>query len=132
MEEEFLKNIFEKVKEKSTDQHIINNKSVRFFAAKVTPKKIGCFVSIWKRENGECTPYSAADKIDCYVIYTEDKNSKGCFIFPEQILLENGILSSRNKKGKLGFRLYPSWCKADNVTAKKTQEWQQEYFLILG
>ncbi|MEQ9115516.1 MAG: MepB family protein [Rickettsiales bacterium] len=132
MEEKFLKNIVEKVKARSTDLHNVNNKSVRFFTAKVTPKKIGWFVSIWKRVNGECTPYSAVDKIDYYVIYTEDQSGQGCFIFPEQVLLENGILSSTSKKGKLGCRLYPSWCKADNSTATKTQDWQKKYFFEIS
>ena len=45
------------------------------------------------------------------------------FYFQENIFSKNG------KGGKRGIRVYPSWDKAVNAQAQKTQQWQLNYFL---
>ena len=46
-----------------------------------------------------------------------------------KILEEKGYLQSQSKKGKLGFRVYPSWDKTENKQAQRTQNWQLNYFI---
>jgi len=101
--------------------------------AKITPKKIGQFVTLWKRNtNGETTPYVESDKVDLFVINVQGGAGKGQFIFPKSILMQKGIVSNYIKEGKRGFRVYPPWSLPTNKTAQSTQIWQLEYFLEFG
>ena len=101
--------------------------------AKITPKKMGQFVSLWKRDaNGETTPYEESDKVDLFVINVQEESHKGQFIIPKAVLLEKGVVSHCTKEGKRGFRVYPPWSGPTNKTALSTQKWQLEYFLKLG
>ncbi|GIO23901.1 hypothetical protein J11TS1_24820 [Oceanobacillus sp. J11TS1] len=58
-----------------------------------------------------------------------DKDLKGQFIFPKSLLLDKGILRTVDNKGKMAIRVYPSWEKSLNNSAKKTQAWQAPYFM---
>jgi len=101
--------------------------------AKITPKKIGQFVTLWKRnENGETTPYDEYDKVDLFVINIQEGPHIGQFIFPKSALMEKGIVTHYKKEGKRGFRVYPPWSLPTNKTAQSTQKWQLEYFLDFG
>lgn len=101
--------------------------------AKITPKKIGLFVTLWKRSaNGETTPYEETDKVDLFVINTQEGPHRGQFVFPKDVLMEKGIVSHLKKEGKRGFRIYPPWSRPVNKTAKATQKWQLEYYLEIG
>lgn len=105
---------------------------ITYRKAKVTPKKIGCFVALWKRDGfGKTIPYDVSDSFDYYFIEIEDENKHGIFIFPKAVLVQYKILSSE-KEGKRGFRLYPNWCTNLNTTAQKTQNWQLPYFVDLN
>ena len=42
--------------------------------------------------------------------------------------MDKGIYSSINKKGKMGFRVYPDWDNPESLEASKTKEWQIKYF----
>lgn len=72
--------------------------------AKITPKKIGQFVTLWKRnENGITVPFDIKDNFDisdCVKAYD----------------------------GKRGFRVYPKWDIPTNKQAIETQKWQLDYF----
>lgn len=57
----------------------------------------------------------------------KDENKEGIFKFPKDVLVSKGIISDA-KRGKMAFRVYPSWEVALNTTAFKTQEWQVKYF----
>lgn len=108
----------------------INNLKTVLRSSKITPKKIGQFVTLWKRDNqGVTTPYSQSDHIDLVIINSRKGNLFGQFIFPMSILIKHKILSSHTSKGKRGFRVYPPWDKAINNQAVKTQSWQLEFFL---
>ncbi|RAJ12489.1 MepB family protein [Arenibacter echinorum] len=101
--------------------------------AKITPKKIGQFVTLWKRnENGQTTPYDESDKVDLFVINIQEGPHIGQFVFPKAALIEKGIVSYNKKEGKRGFRVYPPWSQPTNITAQSTQKWQLEYFLEIG
>ncbi|WP_198329953.1 MepB family protein, partial [Psychrobacter cibarius] len=43
----------------------------------------------------------------------------------------SNILQSHFTKGKMGIRVYPSWDKPTSNTAKKTQNWQLDYFFVV-
>jgi hypothetical protein len=111
----------------------LNELSVRFRKAKITPTKIGQFVTLWKRlESGVIAPFENTDSIDLVIINVIHDNQYGQFIFPKSVLCEQGILTVNNKEGKRGFRVYPPWDKTTNKQAIKTQNWQLNYFLDLS
>jgi hypothetical protein len=108
----------------------LNDLSITFRAAKITPTKIGQFVTLWKRNlEGITEPFNISDAIDFAIICTRREADFGAFIFPKSVLQEKGVLSVDNKEGKRGFRVYPPWDIAINKQAKQTQEWQLKYFL---
>jgi hypothetical protein len=97
--------------------------------AKITPKKIGQFVTFWKRPNqGEIAPLDDTDNFDFYIINVSSKIRIGQFVFPKSILIKKGIISTEKKEGKRGFRVYPSWDLPLSKQAQKTQKWQLDYF----
>ena len=101
--------------------------------AKITPKKVGQFVTFWKRnENGPIEPFEENDKIDFYVVNVRTENRFGQFVFPKSVLIGKGIISSGKKEGKRAFRVYPSWDIAKNKQAERTQNWQLSYFYEIG
>jgi len=108
----------------------LNTKKIIFRVAKITPTKIGQFVTIWKRnQESITTPFEYTDAFDFIIIVTRKENQVGQFIFPKSILLDRGIVSGSNKEGKRGIRVYPPWDKTESKQAKNTQQWQLNYFL---
>ena len=110
--------------------YIIDGKKIIERTAKITPKKIGQFVTCWKRNaKGITEPFKYSDDFDFFIIKVFDKNSAGYFKFPKAVLVKNGIVSTEKKDGKRGFRVYPSWSKPTNKQAIKTQYWQLKHFV---
>ena len=110
----------------------LNSLDVKFRSAKITPKKIGQFVTLWKRiADGPTQPYDAKDSVAFFVISVRRDNHFGQFVFPKAVLIEKSIFSLNGSGGKRGIRVYPPWDKAENSQAKKTQKWQLQYFLDL-
>ncbi|MBG6111479.1 hypothetical protein H4V97_000996 [Flavobacterium sp. CG_23.5] len=108
----------------------LNGLSIKFRTAKITPTKIGQFVTLWKRiEKGPIQPFDITDSIDRFVISTRKDNRFGQFIFPKSVLCEQGVISTNNKEGKRAIRVYPPWDKTTNKQAQKTQKWQLDFFL---
>lgn len=108
----------------------VNNQSVLFRSAKITPTKIGQFVTLWKRiDNGPIQPFDVSDGINLFIISTRKDNSLGQFIFPKSVLHDKGIISTNNIGGKRAIRVYPPWDETLNKQAQKTQQWQLDYFL---
>lgn len=111
----------------------LNDYSIICRTAKVTPKKTGQFVTFWKRDaEGITTPFDENDAFDFYVINVIASNEMGQFVFPKALLIDKGIISTSEKEGKRGFRVYPSWDKVSSKQAIKTQQWQLNYFIRLG
>jgi len=46
-------------------------------------------------------------------------------------LVEKHILSSKNREGKRGFRVYPIWDLPISKQAMRTKLWQNDYFIDL-
>lgn len=114
----------------SACQFELDGTAVLFRLAKITPTKIGQFVTFWKRSNkGTIAPYEVADAIDFFIINTKSKNEFGQFIFPRLVLAEQGIISTHLKEGKRVMRVYPPWDLPSSKQAQKTQQWQLPYFL---
>lgn len=98
--------------------------------AKKTPKKAGYFVAFWcKNEINKNRPFNFDESKDKLIINILDRSKKGQFIFPKELLVKKGIISSEKHKGKMAIRVYPSWEQNLNKTAVSTQKWQIPYFL---
>lgn len=98
--------------------------------AKITPKKIGQFVTIWKRNSaGITTPFHESDTFDFIVITVWKEENFGQFVFPKSVLIQKRIVATAEKDGKRGIRVYPPWDLPTSKQAIKTQTWQLNYFL---
>ncbi|MGO4272884.1 MepB family protein, partial [Paenibacillus sp. TAF58] len=65
----------------------INSLFIRFRIAKITPTKVGQFVTLWHRiEDGTIQPYDVSDPVDYFVISTRQGTNFGQFIFPKHVL----------------------------------------------
>jgi hypothetical protein len=130
-----LKNI-EQEKESSTYAACtfdLNGFKILYREAKITPTKIGLFVTIWKRNNDVVTkPFDVKDDIDFVIISCRVGNNFGLFVFPKKVLGEKKIFTQNSIGGKRGIRVYPPWSKTENKQAKQTQAWQVEYFLEMN
>jgi hypothetical protein len=108
----------------------LDQSTVIFRSAKTTPKKVGQFVTLWKRnQEGETQPYDLSDTVDLILITTFVEHQMGHFIFPKSVLFQQGILSGKLQQGKRGFRVYPPWDFPNSTQAQKSQKWQNNYFL---
>lgn len=111
----------------------LDDRKITFRKAKITPKKIGQFVTLWKRNaNGQTEPYSVTEPVDFYIIASEKDQNRGFFLFPKAVLAEKGILTQNGKEGKRGFRVYPAWDIPENKQAEKTKNWQNSFFIDLN
>ncbi|UKS30001.1 MepB family protein [Paenibacillus sp. HWE-109] len=107
-----------------------NSHFIRFRVAKITPTKVGQFVTLWQRIGaGKPQPYDVSEPVEFFVISTRDGNKFGQFVFPKNVLLHRNIISNKGEGGKRGMRVYPSWDKPTSLQAQKTQTWQLAYFL---
>lgn len=108
----------------------INQTHIKFRKSKLTPKKIGQFVTFWKRNSDkETVPFDINDDFDFYIIAIEENNNSGFFIFPKTILEKENLISSKQKIGKRGFRIYADWHFPNSKQAEKTKLWQTQFFI---
>lgn len=111
----------------------LKNKKFHYRQAKVTPIKIGAFVTFWQRDqSGPIQPYASTNDFDFLVIAVQEKAYSGFFIFSKEILVEKKYVSLHGHGGKLGFRVYPSWVIAENKQALQSQAWQKLYFVDMN
>ncbi|MEU3191732.1 MepB family protein [Streptomyces sp. NPDC006992] len=109
----------------------LDDRSVRFRAARTTPTKVGQFVTVWQRsDEGPIRPFDTDDGVDLFVISSRDEGF-GQFVFPREVLSERNIISRDGVGGKRGFRVYPPWVTTTNRQARSAQAWQTNYFLSL-
>lgn len=111
----------------------VGRASARFRVGKLTPTKVGLFVTVWRRlPGGSTAPFPAEDNIDLLVVAAREGPHFGQFVFPKAALVEQGIISVDGVGGKRGFRVYPPWSATDNPQARRSQKWQCVFFLELG
>ena len=116
-------------KEYNACSYELNGSNIISRNGKITPKKVGQFVTFWKRNgNGPIEPFNEKDKIDFYTVNVRTEKEFGQFVFPKSILIKKGIISTANKEGKRAFRVYPTWDIAMSKQAERTQKWQLKYF----
>jgi len=107
----------------------MNNRRIALRVGKITPTKVGQFVTLWKRiGKGPIMPYDMSDSIDLFVVTVRSNNHFGQFVFPKSVLYAKGVVSKDGKGGKRAMRIYPAWDVTDNPQAKRTQAWQLNYF----
>ncbi len=110
----------------------LNGNSIQHRVSKITPTKIGQFVTIWKRnKDGITQPFDILDDIDFIIITSKCGDNFGQFLFPTSVLADKGIITKNGKEGKRGIRVYPPWDITTNKQAQKTQGWQTKYFLVI-
>lgn len=101
--------------------------------AKKTTKKKGYFLSLWEKDK---TKKNRAFDYESFpgklTVHVMDDSQVGQFIFPKHVLFHKGILRNHASKGKMAFRVYPTWEKDLNRVAHKTQEWQKQYFIDMS
>ncbi|WP_347373167.1 MepB family protein [Aequorivita sp. Q41] len=120
-------------KEYAACQFVLSGRTIISRNAKITPKKVGQFVTFWKRNgNGPITPFNETDQIDFFIVNAKTENKLGQFIFPKSILIKKRILSTVDREGKRAFRVYPFWDVPDNKQAAHTQKWQLDYFFEIN
>ncbi|MBK5213547.1 MAG: MepB family protein [Flavobacteriaceae bacterium] len=111
----------------------VNGQKVISRNAKITSKKVGQFVTFWKRnKDGITQPFFENDNFHFYVITVNKENRNAQFVFPKSILIAKGIVSTQKKDGERGFRVYPIWDTPTNKQAEKTQQWQLDYFFEIA
>ena len=116
-------------KEYSACRFLLNDKHIISRNAKITPKKIGQFVTFWKRKgNGPIEPLHETDPIDFYIVNVRSETRIGQFVFPKLVMIQKGIISTDQREGKRAFRVYPEWDVPNNKQAERTQKWQLNYF----
>lgn len=110
-------------------QFQLNGRNILSRNAKTTPKKVGQFVTFWRRaQNGSIEPFNESDSIDFYIVNVRTEHKLGQFVFPKSVLIKKGIISTQDKVGKRAFRVYPKWDVPNNKQAEQTQQWQLNYF----
>ena len=116
-------------KEYHACQFDLNGRKIICRSAKITPKKVGQFVTFWKRNgNGPIEPFNDSDLLDFYVVNVRAENQSGQFVFTKSILIKKGIISTEKKEGKRAFRVYPNWDLPKSKQAERSQKWQLDYF----
>lgn len=110
-------------------QFEIHGALVKYRTAKLTPKKLGFFVTFWKRIEGVTCPYTDADDFDFLAVSCTKLDRCGQFVFPKSVLADRGIVASSKQSGKRGMRVYPPWELPTSKQAVATQSWQINYFI---
>lgn len=107
---------------------------VAFRVSKVTPTKVGEFVTLWKRPvvGGEIAPFDSTDLVDFVVVGAGDESERGYFVFARTDMIEHQVFSVGGTGGKRAFRVYPPWAKPTATAAVKTQLWQSKNFVPSG
>ncbi len=102
-----------------------------FRKSKITPKKAGQFVTLWKRNpvSRQTEPFTSEDPFNFYIIACDDNEKSGFFFFPKHLLMQKHMITSISREGKRGFRVYPTWDSPENKQAVKTQNWQKDFFV---
>lgn len=107
----------------------LNGKKIISREAKITPKKVGQFVTFWKRSNaGPIEPFHENDAFDFFLVHVKNEKNSGIFILPKSALIKNRIVSTTRREGKRAFRVYPPWDTTTSKQALQSQKWQVEYF----
>lgn len=119
-------------KEYSGCRFQLGEKLILFRKAKITPTKIGQFVTLYKRNSNKIiAPFDFSDGIDYVVILVVNEDKMGQFVFSQTLLFGKGVFSTDSKEGKRAIRVYPPWDRTISKQAISTQKWQLDCFTEL-
>ncbi len=108
---------------------------VRVRSGKITPTKVGLFVTHWRRTaDGTTGPFGTDDSADTLLVTVAESGpgpAGGVFVFDRASLVAHGIVVRDGRGGKRGFRVYPPWSQTTPGQAARTQRWQLEHFVPL-
>lgn len=106
---------------------------VLFRRAKHTPKKVGQFVTLYKRPtpDGEIAPFDQGDGVCGVLVLVNEGERLGLFVFDAAVLTKMGVFSKDSSEGKRAIRVYAPWTNPEAAQAKKTKEWQCKCFIEL-
>ncbi len=112
----------------------LNGLRVQYRVAKITPTKVGQFVTMWMRVGrGPIQPFDLSDPVDVFVVSTRSGLHLGQFVFPKAVLAAQGVVASGDgtghHAGKRALRVYPPWDTTTSRQAQRTQTWQLQYFV---
>ncbi|MDT1996237.1 MepB family protein [Carnobacterium divergens] len=127
-----VKNLAEEVQNREYAGGVfqLNQLSIRFRVAKITPTKIGQFVAFWEKDPlNKNQAFHEMESPDLLVVTTFLGERIGQFVFPKGVLIEQHILRTDSQKGKMAMRVYPSWDSPTSKQAQVTQKWQLDYFV---
>lgn len=110
----------------------IDGRTVVVRHARITPTKIGHFVTLWKRMEKHIAPLDSADGVHFAAIHVGDGEQEGWFIFDRAALLAHDVMSRDGAGGKRALRVYPPWCAPLARQAIRSQQWQLSYFVDTG
>ncbi|MBA3237328.1 MAG: MepB family protein [Parachlamydiaceae bacterium] len=111
----------------------MNDRRIKYRIGKVTPTKIGQFVTLWKRiGDSVILPHDLADEVDLFIVSVRNIHHFGQFVFPKSVLFEKGVISKEGKGGKRAIRIYPPWETTVSSLATKSQAWQVKYFFEIS
>lgn len=111
---------------------VLDNEKVEFRTAKITPKKVGQFVTFYKRaQSGIIEPFGVEDDFDQLMVFVKTAETAGLFIFSKKTLVLRDVISVDGRGGKRAMRVYPTWDYELNAQAQKTQNWQKEFFRVV-
>ena len=105
------------------------------------PPHTGYEVALKHEIGRRCSyPIPSGEGVDaCIVIMYERKSNvlRGCFVFPEQVLVEQGVFSTTGRAdGKTTLKLYPPFeYNLENIRHRQvraTYEWQLPYYIDLS
>ena len=114
---------------------LLNGLRVQYRVAKITPTKVGQFVTLWKRVGrGPIQPFEVGDPVDVFVVSTRSGPRLGQFVFPKAVLAAQGVVArdDRADSGKRALRVYPPWDTTTSRQAQRTQAWQLQYFVDMS
>lgn len=110
----------------------VGGATTRFRVARVTPRKTGLFVAVWRRAaDGSTEPFDVGDQRHLVIVVREGEEV-GAFVFPAEVLTQRGVVAVGGAGGKRGFRVYPAWSTTQSGQAAATQHWQCAHFLPLA
>ena len=116
---------------------LLNGLRVQYRVAKITPTKVGQFVTLWKRVGrGPIQPFELSDPVDVFVVSCRSGPHLGQFVFPKAALAAQGVVASGDatgsRAGKRALRVYPPWDTTTSRQAQRTQAWQLGYFVDMS
>ena len=110
----------------------LDGQAVRFRAAKITPTKVGQFVTVWKRSGGgpirPLTPRTASTSSSSAFATGSTSDSSSS----RERSSANGTSCRGTVRAGNGRSAYPPWVTTTNRRARSTQAWQVNYFLQIG